>query len=509
MSNHILAKLSQICTAVGANQQSSSAFMQLQVLVSCLHCYQMKLPYTNQINQQLPIFQNCIKSMYATAEISEPHRTRAKQGAGSCKWASTQTLFQLHYGPPWPTMAYHGLPWSTKIHGFNLYFKSVSSMFILHLWCTFYLPFPVSNSTNFEHLWTIPTVPKNNTALPALLLEEVEAFQQCHGNWPFTFPSSQLVQKTICIRWESKHSFVLFKFEARTLWQPSERFPISFWLQTWGNCRAASKQRSTRAKEPTAFHFALCYVKPYLSTTVTDLHSSWSKSAKQLSIHVAPSACFVPALLPDEAASYKSDKPATSNLPGHWLILASIELHQVYVRNRRDLRAPPNPRQTGSWILQVSIHSNSLPAALWSTMAYHGLPWPTVVHENTWIQFLLQKCFINVHLASLVHITCLSRFQTPRTLNIFEPFQRYQKITQLCLRCCWKKLKPFSSVMATDSLPSLPHNLFKNHLYKMREQVLTRAVQVWSEDTVTTIRTLSNQFLTANLRQLQSRFQTT
>ena len=94
MSNHILAKLSQICTAVGANQQSSSAFMQLQVLVSCLHCYQMKLPYTNQINQQLPIFQvigsywllsNCIKSMYATAEISEPHRTRAKQGAGSCK----------------------------------------------------------------------------------------------------------------------------------------------------------------------------------------------------------------------------------------------------------------------------------------------------------------------------------------------------------------------------------------------------------------------------------------
>ena len=95
------------------------------------------------------------------------------------------------------------------------------------------------------------------------------------------------------------------------------------------------------------------------------------------------------------------------------------------------------------------------------TMVHHGLPWPTVVHENTWIQFILQKCFINVHLASLVHITCLSRFQTPRTLNIFEPFQRYQKITQLCLRCCWKKLKPFSSVMATDSLPSLPHNLFK------------------------------------------------
>ena len=134
------------------------------------------------------------------------------------------------------------------------------------------------------------------------------------------------------------------------------------------------------------------------------------------------------------------------------------------------LRALPHPNQTEmcsnqcqtrSWILQVSIHSNSLPAALWSTMAYHGLPWPTVVHENTWIQFLLQKCFINVHLASMVHITCLSQFQTPRTLNIFEPFQRYQKITQLCLRCCWKKLKPFSSVMATDSLPSLPHNLFK------------------------------------------------
>ena len=215
----------------------------------------MKLPYTNQINQQLPIFQvigsywllsNCIKSMYATAEISEPHRTRAKQGAGSCKWASTQTLFQLHYGPPWPTMAYHGLPWSTKIHGFNLYFKSVSSMFILHPWCTL-LAFP---SFKLHELWTIPTVPKNNTALPALLLEEVEAFQQCHGSWQFTFPSSQLVQKTICIRWESKHSFVLFKFEARTLWQPSERFPIRFWLQTEATAEPLPNSVAPEPKSP-------------------------------------------------------------------------------------------------------------------------------------------------------------------------------------------------------------------------------------------------------------------
>ena len=153
--------------------------------------------------------------------------------------------------------------------------------------------------------------------------------------------------------------FVLFKFDARTLWQASERFPSSFGLQTWGNCRAASKQRSTRAKEPNAFHFALGYVKPYLGKmsqicAVVGANQQRSKAVTWLQVHVQ---WIVPVLVPDEAASYKSDKPATSNLPGHRLILTSIELHQVYVNNCRDLRAPRNQCQTGSRILQMRIHS--------------------------------------------------------------------------------------------------------------------------------------------------------
>ena len=49
------------------------------------------------------------------------------------------------------------------------------------------------------------------------------------------------------------------------------------------------------------------------------------------------------------------------------------------------------------------------------------------------------------------------------TSTHFESFQRHKKKTQLCLRCChcWKSLKPFSSVMATDSLPSLLHDFSK------------------------------------------------
>ena len=98
-----------------------------------------------------------------------------------------------------------------------------------------------------------------------------------------------------------------------------------------------------------------------------------SKAAK----HSRSSACFVPALLPDEAALYKSDKPATSSLPRS---LAHIDFHQIasslckQLSNRGDLRAPPNQCQTGSRILQIRIrlNLNSLPAALWSCNVYHG-----------------------------------------------------------------------------------------------------------------------------------------
>lgn len=57
---------------------------------------------------------------------------------------------------------------------------------MIHLVCTRVgdarpLPLPVSNSTHFE---SFQRHKKKDTTLPALLplLEEFEAFQQCHGN---------------------------------------------------------------------------------------------------------------------------------------------------------------------------------------------------------------------------------------------------------------------------------------------------------------------------------------
>ena len=117
-----------------------------------------------------------------------------------------------------------------------------------------------------------------------------------------------------------------------------------------------AKHRSQRAHR-LPFCTLLCQTISWQN--VTDLHSNGanqqsSKAVTWLQVHVQ---WIVPALLPDEAASYRSDKPATSNLPGHRLILTSIELHQVYVNNCRDLRAPRNQYQTGSRILQMRIHS--------------------------------------------------------------------------------------------------------------------------------------------------------
>ena len=255
---------------------------------------------------------------------------------------------------------------------------------------------------------------------------------------------------------------MLFKFEARTLWQPSKHFPISFWLQTWGDCRAASKQRSTRAKEPTAFHFALCYVKhcqTISSQNVTDLHSSWSESAKQQSIHVAPSACFVPALLPDEAALYKSDKPATSSLPRS---LAHIDFHQIassLCKQPRRSQSPaepvPNrePDPANKDPLRLKLSSSC-------TMVLQCLPWCTKIHwsKSTPNGFhhdsscMYQRWWCTALASPSFKLHALWIVPTPR-----------KKKTQLCLRCyyCWKSLKPFSSAMATDSSPSLLHDFSK------------------------------------------------
>ena len=132
--------------------------------------------------------------------------------------------------------------------------------------------------------------------------------------------------------------------------------------------------------------------------------------------------------------------------PGHWLTLTSIKLHQVYVGNRGDLRAPPNQCQTGSRILQIRIrlNLNSLPPALWSSMVYYGA-----------------RRYIDPRLLQKGDARPLP-FPVSTSTH-FESFQRHKKKTQLCLRCChcWKSLKPFSSVMVTDSLPSLLHDFSK------------------------------------------------
>ena len=183
-------------------------------------------------------------------------------------------------------------------------------------------------------------------------------------SWQLTvfLPFFTTFQQQLKIGCESDYSFVLFKFEARTLWQPSERFPSSFGLQTWGNCRAASKQRSTGAKEPTAFHFALCYVKPYLGkmSQICTAMEQISKAAKQSlgsKCMFSESCLHCYQMRLPHTNQINQQLPIFINLPGHRLIFTSIELHQVFVNNGGDLRAPRNQCQTGSRILQMSIHS--------------------------------------------------------------------------------------------------------------------------------------------------------
>ena len=349
------------------------------------------------------------------------------------------------------TMVLQCLPWCTKIHWSKSTpngFHHDSSCMYQRWWCTAL----ASPSFKLHALWIVPTARKKKTQL---------CLRCCHC-WKSLKPFSSVMatdsspsllhdfSKTIRIRCESFYSFVLFKFEARTLWQPSKHFPISFWQQTWGNCRAASKQRSTRAKEPTAFHFALCYLKhcqTISSQNVTDLHSSWSESAKQQSIHVAPSACFVPALLPDEAALYKSDKPATSSLPRS---LAHIDFHQIASSLCKQPRRSQSPAEPVPNREPDPANKDPLKLKLSSswTMVLQCLPWCTKIH---WSKFT-SKGWCTALASPSFKLHALWIVPTAR-----------KKKTQLCLRCChcWKSLKPFSSVMATDSSPSLLHDFSK------------------------------------------------
>ena len=186
--------------------------------------------------------------------------------------------------------------------------------------------------------------------------------------------------------------------------------------------------------------------------------------------------------------------------PCHSLTLTSIKLHQVYVGNRGDLRAPPNQCQTGSRILQIRIRLdlNYVKLSSSCTMVLQCLPWCTKIHwsKSTPNGFhhdsscMYQRWWCTALASPSFKLHALWIVPTAR-----------KKKTQLCLRCChcWKSLKPFSSVMATDSSPSLLHDFLKTIRYKIREQLLIRAVQVWSEDTVTTITALSDQLLDCKL----------
>ena len=107
-----------------------------------------------------------------------------------------------------------------------------------------------------------------------------------------------------------------------------------------------------------------------------------------------------------------------------------------------------------------------------------------------------------------MHSPCLSQFQTPRTLNRSNGTEK-KDTTLPALLPLLEELEAFQQCHGNWQFTFPSSRFFKNDPYKMRELLLIRAVQVWSEDTVTTIKALSHQLLTTNLRQLQSRFQTT
>ena len=427
----------------------------------------MRLPYTNQINQQLPVFP-CHSLTLTSIKLHQVYvgnRGDLRAPPNQCQTGSRILQIRIRLDLNYVklssscTMVLQCLPWCTKIHWSKSTpngFHHDSSCMYQRWWCTAL----ASPSFKLHALWIVPTARKKKTQL---------CLRCCHC-WKSLKPFSSVMAtdsspsllhdflKTIVIRFESNYSFVLFKFEARTLWQPSKRFPISFGLQTWGNCRAASKQRSTRAKEPTAFHFALCYVKhcqTISSQNVTDLHSSWSESAKQQSIHVAPSACFVPALLPDEAALYKSDKPATSNLPRS---LAHIDFHQIASSLCRQPRRSQSPAEPVPNREPDPANKDPLKLKLSSscTMVLQCLTWCTKIHWSSLIQVYFER-------VSSWFILCVPTLVMHASLAL-PSFNFYalwivptaQKKTRLCLRCyyCWKSLKPFSSVMATASLLS-------------------------------------------------------
>ena len=135
----------------------------------------------------------------------------------------------------------------------------------------------------------------------------------------------------------------------------------------------------------------------------------------------------------------------------------------------------------------MRIHSNSLPAALWSSTVYHG--------ARRYIEpSLLQKGFIMIHLVC-TNVGDARPLPFPVSNSTrFESFQRHKKRhNSACAAATAGRAWSLSAVswQLTVYLPFL--TIFKK-MYKMREQLLIRAVQVWSEDTVTTIKALSNQF---------------
>ena len=113
VSNHILAKchrsaqLEQISKAAKQSLGSKCMFSE-----SCLHCYQMRLPHTNQINQQLPIFINLPghRLILTSIELHQVFvnnrgdlrapRNQCQTGSRILQMSIHSTLFQLHYGPP-------------------------------------------------------------------------------------------------------------------------------------------------------------------------------------------------------------------------------------------------------------------------------------------------------------------------------------------------------------------------------------------------------------------------
>ena len=123
-----------------------------------------------------------------------------------------------------------------------------------------------------------------------------------------------------------------------------------------------AKHRSQRAHR-LPFCTLLCQTISWQN--VTDLHSNGanqqsSKAAKQSlgsKCMFSESCLHCYQMRLPHTNQINQQLPIFINLPGHRLILTSIELHQVFVNNRGDLRAPRNQCQTGSRILQMSIHS--------------------------------------------------------------------------------------------------------------------------------------------------------